>query len=264
VNDWIARNDPVRPITTTLAEARRLGAMALFGEKYGDVVRMVQIGEGEYSRELCGGTHVRSTAEIGVFHILSETSSAANVRRIEAVTGPGGVALLREHDRLLGELASILRTSPERAAEAAQAREAELRRLAQELRKGATGAGGVDPEQLAARAEQIAGTAVLASAVEVADAKALLDVLDRVKGKLPGAAIVLGTAVDGRVHLVASVAPELVARGVKAGAVVKAAAEVVGGGGGGRDTMAQAGGRDPAKLEQALATARSQIESALA
>jgi alanyl-tRNA synthetase len=264
VNDWIARNDPVRPITTTLAEARRLGAMALFGEKYGDVVRMVQIGEGEYSRELCGGTHVRSTAEIGVFHILSETSSAANVRRIEAVTGPGGVALLREHDRLLGELGSILRTSPERAAEVARAREAELRRLQQTLRKGAAGTGGVDPEALAARAEKIAGTAVLASAVEVADAKALLEVLDRVKGKLPRAAIVLGTAVDGRVHLVASVAPELVARGVKAGAVVKAAAEVVGGGGGGRDTMAQAGGRDPAKLEQALATARSAIESALA
>jgi alanyl-tRNA synthetase len=264
VNDWIARNDPVRPITTTLAEARRLGAMALFGEKYGDVVRMVQIGEGEYSRELCGGTHVRSTAEIGVFHILSETSSAANVRRIEAVTGPGGVALLRDHDRLLGELASIVRTSPERAPEVARAREAELRRLQQTLRKGAAGTGGVDPQALAARAEKIAGTAVLASAVEVADAKALLEVLDRVKGKLPGAAIVLGTAVDGRVHLVASVAPELVARGVKAGAVVKAAAEVVGGGGGGRDTMAQAGGRDPAKLEQALATARSAIESALA
>ena len=101
VNEWIARNDPVRPITTTLAEAKRLGAMALFGEKYGDVVRMVEVGDGDYSRELCGGTHVRSTAEIGPFRILSETSSAANVRRIEALTGPAAVALLREHDRLL-------------------------------------------------------------------------------------------------------------------------------------------------------------------
>ena len=93
VNEWIARNDPVRPITTTLDEARRLGAMALFGEKYGDVVRMVEIGEGDYSRELCGGTHVRSTAEIGLLRILSETSSSANVRRIEAVTGPAAVEL---------------------------------------------------------------------------------------------------------------------------------------------------------------------------
>jgi alanyl-tRNA synthetase len=265
VNDWIARNDPVRPITTTLAEARRLGAMALFGEKYGDVVRMVQIGEGEYSRELCGGTHVRSTAEIGVFQILAETSSAANVRRIEAVTGPVAVALLRDHDRVLDELASILRTRPEAAADAARAREAELRRLERAVREGVTvGGGGVDAEELAARAEEIDGTPILATTVQVADAKALLEIADRVKGKLPGAAIVLGTAVDGRVHLVASVAPELVARGVKAGAVVKAAAEVVGGGGGGRDTMAQAGGRDPDKLDAALATARSAIESALA
>jgi alanyl-tRNA synthetase len=265
VNEWIARDDPVRPITTTLAEAKRLGAMALFGEKYGDVVRMVEIGEGEYSRELCGGTHVRSTAEIGLFHILSETSSAANVRRIEAVTGPVGVALLREHDRLLVELAGILRARPEGAADAARAREAELRQLQLALRQGAEGrAGGVDVDALAARAERIADTPVLAATVEVPDAKALLDLADRVKGKLPGAAIVLGTAVDGRAQLVASVAPALVERGVKAGAVVKAAAAVMGGGGGGRDTMAQAGGRNPEKLEEALATARSAIESALA
>ncbi len=106
VNEWIARNEPVRPITTTLVEAKRLGAMALFGEKYGEVVRMVEVGTGERSRELCGGTHVRSTAEIGVFHILGETSSAANVRRIEAVTGPAAIELLRGHDRLLRQVAA--------------------------------------------------------------------------------------------------------------------------------------------------------------
>ena len=106
----------MRAITTTLDEARALGAMALFGEKYGDVVRMVEIGDGEYSRELCGGTHVRSTAEIGPFRILSETSSSANVRRIEAVTGPAAVELLRDHDALLGEVAAELRTRPEEVA----------------------------------------------------------------------------------------------------------------------------------------------------
>ena len=106
VNEWIYRNDPVRPITTTLDEARKLGAMALFGEKYGDIVRMVQIGEGEYSRELCGGTHVRSTAEIGAFRIISETSSSANVRRIEALSGPPAVEQLRAHDGLLAEIVS--------------------------------------------------------------------------------------------------------------------------------------------------------------
>jgi alanyl-tRNA synthetase len=126
------------------------------------------------------------------------------------------------------------------------------------------GTPGVDIEALAAGAQEIAGARVLAASVEVPDAKTLLDVVDRVKGRLDGAAILLGTAADGRVHLVASVAPELVERGVKAGAVVKAAAHVVGGGGGGRDTMAQAGGRDPERLEEAIHTARAAIEAALA
>jgi alanyl-tRNA synthetase len=267
VNEWIARNDPVRPITTTLDEARRLGAMALFGEKYGDVVRMVQIGDGEYSRELCGGTHVRSTAEIGVFQVLSETSSAANVRRIEAVTGPEAAALLRAHDRLLADVASELRVRADDAPQAVSTLARERRSLQKELAVAGTGgaqaAAGADLDTLAARAEQIAGAAVLAAAVEAADAKALLELADRVKGRLGDAAVLLGAVSEGRVHLVATVAPALVERGVKAGAVVKAAAEVVGGGGGGRDTMAQAGGRDPDKLDAAIAAGRAAIAETL-
>jgi alanyl-tRNA synthetase len=263
VNDWIARGDRVRPITTTLPEAKRLGAMALFGEKYGDVVRMVEIGEGEYSRELCGGTHVRSTAEIGPFHVLSETSSSANVRRIEAVTGAEAVQLLRRRDRLLRQVATTLRTTPEDVPEAVRTRESERRALEKASKGGASGASGVDVDALAERAEALAGTQVLATTVDVADAGALLEVVDRLKGRLSAAAILLGTAADGRVHLVASVAPELVARGVRAGAVVKQAAEIVGGGGGGRDTMAQAGGRHPEKLEEAIETARATIASTL-
>jgi alanyl-tRNA synthetase len=242
VNARIAACDPVRAISTTLDEARALGAMALFGEKYGDVVRMVQIGDGSHSRELCGGTHVRSTAEIGAFHILSETSSAANVRRIEALTGSGAVELLREHDRLLREIAADLRT----------------------LREGAVPAAGtVDVEALVAAARQVAGAAVLTAAVQASDAHGLMEILDRVRGRLDGAAVVLGTAVEGRVHLAAGVSPELVKRGVKAGAIVEVAAAVAGGGGGGRDTVAQAGGRDPDKLEDALLAARTAIEKAL-
>ncbi|MGO9488611.1 MAG: alanine--tRNA ligase [Solirubrobacteraceae bacterium] len=265
VNGWISRNDPVRAITTTLDEARALGAMALFGEKYGDVVRMVEVGDGDYSRELCGGTHVRSTAEIGPFRILSETSSSANVRRIEAVTGPAAVELLRAHDSILGELAAELRARPEDAAAAVRALAQERRRLEKELRDAATtGAAGTDLEELAGRAALVSGATVLAGTVEVPDAKALLELVDRLKGRLGESAILLGAAADGRAHLIASVAPELVSRGVRAGEVVKAAAQVVGGGGGGRDTMAQAGGRDPDKLDQAIAAGLGAIEAALA
>jgi alanyl-tRNA synthetase len=267
VNEWIARNDPVRPITTTLDEAKRLGAMALFGEKYGEVVRMVEVGEGDYSRELCGGTHVRFTAEIGPFRIVSETSSAANVRRIEALTGPAAVELLRTHDRILGEAAQALRTRPEQVAELVQARERERKQLEKQLKGGgAGGAGGagVDVEELASRVAAVDGAQVLAAVVEVPQAKALLDLADRLKGKLPEAAIVLGSAAEGRASLLVAVAPGLVERGVKAGQIVKQAAAEVGGGGGGRDTLAQAGGREPEKLEQALETAKAAIASALA
>ena len=265
VNEWISRNDPIRPITTTLEEAKRLGAMALFGEKYGDVVRLVEIGEGEYSRELCGGTHVRSTAEIGVFHIVSETSSAANVRRIEALTGPAAAELLRARDRLLADASATLRTRPEDVPDAVRSLAQERRRLEKTLKErpaGAAAAGAPDVEALAGATEELGGARVLTATVEVPDAKGLLDVLDRLKAKIDGA-IVLGAAVDGRVHLLASVTPALVQRGLKAGDIVKAAAAVVGGGGGGRDTMAQAGGRDPEKLPEAIATARARIASAL-
>jgi len=268
VNEWIAANDPVRPITTTLDEAKRLGAMALFGEKYGEVVRMVQIGDGggggenQYSRELCGGTHVRSTAEIGPFRVLSETSSAANVRRIEAVTGPAAVTLLRGHDRLLGEVAGALRTSPEHAPEAVRALVSARKELEKQSRTQ-TSAATVDVDALTALVFDAAGAAVLATTVTVPDAKALLELVDQLKGRIGDAAILLGTAVDGRVHLVASVAPALVQRGVRAGEVVKAAAEVVGGGGGGRDTMAQAGGRDPERLDEAIEAGEAVILSAL-
>jgi alanyl-tRNA synthetase len=265
VNAWIAHADPVHPITTTLEEAKRLGAMALFGEKYGEVVRMVEIGDGEYSRELCGGTHVANTSEIGVFRVLSETSSAANVRRIEGLTGPGAVALLRAHDSELEATAATLRTTAEKVAELVSDRERERKKLQKLAREGAGAGSSIDFDGLLAAAEPIDGGVLVAAQVNVPDAKALPDVADRLKGKLPGdSVVVLGAALDGRVSLVVSVAPAFVQRGVKAGEIVKAAAQVVGGGGGGRDTMAQAGGRHPEKLNEALHTARAAVGSALA
>ncbi len=263
VNAWIAHADPVHPITTTLEEAKRLGAMALFGEKYGEVVRMVEIGEGDYSRELCGGTHVRNTAEIGAFRVTAETSSAANVRRIEALTGPAAVELLREHDHELAEIAATLRTSPERAAQIVAEREEERRQLTRATR--AREAKAIDLDDLARSVETIDKATMLAVEVSVPDAKALPDLADRLKGKLPGdPVVVLGAATGDRASLLVSVAPALVKRGVRAGEIVKLAAAAVGGGGGGRDTMAQAGGRHPDKLADALEAARQAIRKALA
>ncbi len=255
VNEWILANQPVRALTTTLEEARALGAMALFGEKYGDVVRMVEIGDGNFSRELCGGTHVRSTAEIGLLRIVTETSSAANVRRIEALTGPAAVDLLRRHDGLLRDVARELRTQPEQVPAAV----AKLREAAKASSSRPAAAVSVDEFT----AEEIAGVGAVIAEVPASDEKTLLRTMDQLKAKHPEAAIVLAAPGEGKVSFVASVAPALVERGVKAGAIVKAAAEVAGGGGGGRDTMARAGGRDPSKTAAALAAARRAIEEAL-
>ena len=258
VNDWILANHPVRALETTLDEAKALGAMALFGEKYGDVVRMVEVGDGTWSRELCGGTHVRSTAEIGVFKVTTETSSAANVRRIEAVTGPVAVGLLRHHDQVLSEAAALLRTTPDNVAAAVVDREAKRR----ELEKGRKSA--QDVTVSADDAVDVDGVRVLVAQAQFEDPKAMPEAADKLRGRLGDhSVVVLGSATGGRVALLVSATPAAVERGVKAGAIVKAAAQVVGGGGGGRDTMAQAGGRDPDKLPEALATARAEIERAL-
>ena len=236
--------------------------MALFGEKYGDVVRMVEVGDGSFSRELCGGTHVRTTAEIGLFKVLSESSSAANVRRIEAVTGPAVVELMRDHDRALAQSAKALRVPPERVADAVAELRARVRELERASRRDAAD-DGIDVERLAGAAVERDGARVLVAAVQALDGKALLEVADRLKAKLGDAAIVLASAGENRVDLVASVSPSLVARGVRAGEIVKLAAAEVGGGGGGRDTLARAGGRDPAKLPEAIEVARGAIEAAL-
>jgi alanyl-tRNA synthetase len=235
--------------------------MALFGEKYGDVVRMVEVGDGSFSRELCGGTHVRFTAEIGLFKVLAETSSAANVRRIEALTGPAAVTLLRHHDEVLALAGHELRVPPEQVHEQVAQLHARVRELERTAGRGDDAS--VDVERLISEAFELDGARVLLSAVPVADGKALLPIVDRLKGKLGDAAIILGTVGEGRVDLVVSVAPALVERGLRADEIVKSAAAVVGGGGGGRDTLARAGGKDAEKLPEALGVARQTIESAL-
>jgi len=185
------------------------------------------------------------------------------VRRVEALTGPASADLFRHRTEELRAIADALRVPEHEALDAVR----KLSEQVRELRKGdGGGKGGPAPEAaeaLVASAADVSGVRVVTEVVEAPDAQALLDLSDRVKQTLGEAAVVLGTATDGRVHLVANVAPSAVARGVRADEVVRAAAKVVGGGGGGRDTMAQAGGRDPHKLPEAIATARAEIERAL-
>ena len=263
VNVWILESQPVRALTTTLSEAKRLGATALFGEKYGEVVRMVEVGDGSFSRELCGGTHVRSTSEIGLFKLTGESSSAANVRRIEALTGRAAIELMRRHDDVLRSAAATLRVPPEALPEAIDELRGRVRQLELVAREGGPGNGAIDIDGLASGAQALDGARILVAAVEGVDGKALLEIADRLKAKLGDAAIVLGSAGESRVDLIASVAPSLVARGIRAGEIVKIAAAEVGGGGGGRDTLARAGGRDAAKLPDAIEAARRAIEAAL-
>jgi alanyl-tRNA synthetase len=261
VNQWITESRPVRAIYTTKRRAEELGAMALFGEKYGDEVRMVEV-EG-VSRELCGGTHVHATSEVGAFIITSEGSSAANVRRIEVVTGPAALELLRKRDRVLSQVAGRLRVQPEGAAQAVEtlvAEKAQLERLQKQ-------AGGERADELMAdlieKAQEVDGLKVVAEPCGDLDQKTALDLSDRVKSTLKDAAVVIGTTAGGRPHLVANFSPSAVERGLSAAEVIRKAAEVIGGGGGGRDTMAQAGGKDPDRLNEALQVAREAIESKL-
>ena len=239
VNELVFENRPVHVFETPIDEARKLGAMMLFGEKYGDIVRVVEVPG--YSVELCGGTHVGSTAEIGPFVLLSEGSVGAGVRRVEAVTSGPAWALLDERARELEALRAevgALRKAPKAAVSAARA----------------------DVPEPDVRAE--GGVNVIVQPVEGLDADELLDLSDRYKQKHAPAAIVLGSNEDGKVHLVASFDAS-VAEKVSAADVLRDAAAIVGGGGGGRPTMARAGGKDPEKLPDALAEAERLIVAAL-
>ncbi len=250
VNRAVFENRPVRIYETPIAEARKLGAQMLFGEKYGEIVRVVDV-EG-FSRELCGGTHVRATAEIGPFAILSEGSVGSGARRIEAVTAGEAYAYLHARSVEVDELRS------------------ELEKLRKELKKrpaaGAGGSvtagagGGADAlAALLAGAKQAGGVTVVAADLGELDGDALLELCDRVKQKAQPAAVVLGAASEGRVTIVVSVDASLPGRGVDASEIVKVAAALVGGGGGGRPTMARAGGKDPGQIGAAVAAAEQAI-----
>jgi alanyl-tRNA synthetase len=257
VNREIRRNVEVAARIMKYDDAIKAGAMALFGEKYGDEVRVLSMGD--FSAELCGGTHVRRTGDIGFFKIVAETGVAAGVRRVEAVTGEGALAWVQEREAKLAEAATALRTSPDDVAQKIVQMQDSVRALEKELGRLKSKMASSQGDELADRAQEVKGVKVLAATLEGADAKTLRETLDRLKGRLRSAAIVLAAAEGGKVSLVAGVTADLTAK-VKAGELVNFVAQQVGGKGGGRADMAQAGGTDAAKLPGALDAVKGWVE----
>ncbi len=267
VNAAIAEDLPVAPLEKPREQAIAEGAMALFGEKYGEVVRTVTIREPgkteAYSYELCGGTHLERTSDVGMFLIVSEGSAAAGVRRIEAVTGRGAYELVARRFKALHQAAGLVSATPEAVPEKVANLLDDLsviRKQTAALRREA--ALGVFETRLA-DVPRIKDVPVLALAVPEVDADTLRQLADDFRRKYPGGVCVLGSAPDGRPLVIASIAEDLVKRGLHAGELVKHVAAPLGGSGGGKPTLAQAGGKDPDRLPEALATVASWVEAKL-
>ncbi len=264
VNQAIRNNALVTPSVMKYDDAIRAGALAFFGDKYGDEVRVIAMGEGDdhHSTELCGGTHVKRTGDIGFFKIVAEGGVAAGVRRVEAVTGEGALAYVQALDRQLNEVAASLKApATEATARIAQLQDS-LKSLEKELSRLKGKLASSQGDDLAAQAIDIKGIKVLAATLEGADAKVLRDTVDQLKNKLKSAAIVLAVIEDGKVQLAAGVTADATGR-LKAGDLVNFVAQQVGGKGGGRPDMAMAGGTDPSKLTGALASVKGWAEQRL-
>lgn len=257
VNEKIFENIDIKISEENIEDARKMGAMALFGEKYGNVVRVVNMGG--YSVELCGGAHLTNTAQVGTFKIISENGVAAGVRRIEALTGTEALKYFQTQEEQLKTVCSIVKATPDNMVKRVETLVAEQKELAKELEKlKAKMAGGAVSEILNNKKEINGVTAVLAE-VKEADGNALRTMGDQLKEKLGSGVIVLGSGKDGKVSLVVMATDDVVKKGVHAGNIIKSAAAVCGGGGGGRPNMAQAGGKDATKIGEALAKAEEII-----
>ena len=252
VNDAVRRDWAVDISFDTLDRAVEMGAMMLFSEKYGDVVRMVQVGD--FSLELCGGTHVQSTGQIGLFQLTQETGTAAGVRRIEAVTGPGAEALVREQKKILTDLSSQLSASTSELSDKVAHLIAHNRELERELQSLRREQAGSEMDMLVSSALNVNGVRVVAAEVSPPDMDGFRTMGDGLRDALGTEGVgVIGANLNGKASLLAVVTDDLIGRGVQAGNVVKAIAQIVGGGGGGRPHLAQAGGKFPEKIGEALA-----------
>jgi len=261
VNDKIAEAIPVRTDVMTVDEAKKTGAMALFGEKYGETVRVVSMGD--FSKEFCGGTHVKNTSEIAAFKIISENGVAAGVRRIEALTGDNVFAYYRNLEKELLGAAKAAKATPATLTEKIEHMQAEIKALTSENEslksKAAKEALGDVMDQIV----EVKGVKLLASAVDGVDMNGLRDLGDQLKEQLGEGVIVLASSCEGKVNLIVMATDAAMKQGAHAGNLIKSIAGKVGGGGGGRPNMAQAGGKNPAGILEAIAEAKTALEAQL-
>jgi alanyl-tRNA synthetase len=257
VNEQITRNAPVTTDVRSTQEAIAAGAMALFGEKYGDQVRVVSVPG--FSMELCGGTHVSATGDIGFFVVVAESGVAAGVRRIEALTGAGAVTSAQHQRATLASVLDALHAPEDQAVEAIERALGENKRLAREISQlktklaiGGDAAAGDDDTV------EIGGVKLARRKVSDLDKDAMRGLADSLKARIKSGVVVIASANDGKVHIVVSVTPDLTAR-VKAGQIVKEIAPIVGGGGGGRPDFAEAGGRLPDKIDELLTASEAVV-----
>jgi len=238
-----------------MEQAQKSGAMMLFGEKYGDEVRVLDIGS---SREFCGGTHVTRTGDIGFFKIVAEGGVAAGVRRVEAVTGGNALAYVQQLNATLNDAAGALKAQPQELTARIVQIQDQVKALEKELARLKSKVASSQGDDLASQAVDVKGIRLLVAAMDGADGKTLRETLDKLKDKLKSAVILLGSADGGKVSLIAGVTPDLTGK-IKAGELVNFVARQVGGKGGGRPDMAQAGGTEPAKLPAALASVQAWV-----
>jgi alanyl-tRNA synthetase len=261
VNKHILKNTPVETVIKPTQEAIEAGAMALFGEKYGDKVRVVSVPG--FSMELCGGTHVRATGDIGLFAIVSESGVAAGTRRIEAITGTESLKLFEADREIVNSLTQTLNARPDELAAKIAALQEDNKRLVRELQqakmKAAMGGGAASSQD---ESIDVAGVKLVAREVAGLDKDGLRALVDQHRSRIKSGVVVLAAPSNGKVSIVVGVTPDLTGK-VPAGQVVKQLAPIVGGGGGGRPDFAEAGGKDASKIGEMLATARDVVEKML-
>jgi len=257
VNEQVWKSIPVVIDLKPIDEAKAMGAMALFGEKYGDIVRVVQVGD--YSIELCGGCHVDNTSRIGIFKLLGESGIGSGVRRIEAVTGRHAYEYLEGQLDLLKQASSLLKSNIADVPKRIEGLNQQLKELARENESLQGKLGAIEASQLTDKVKQVGEAQLLAAEVQAGGMDGLRSIADELKGKLPNAIIVLGSRAGEKVNFVVAVPQDLVKQGYHAGKLVKEVASVCGGGGGGRPDMAQAGGKDASKMAQALQRAEELV-----